>query len=737
MSDAVTPTSVLGTSWLDPTVASAAGGTDVTRTAAQDAADAATAQQTQVNRLIRDTVASPKFDRNTGAPALWVATVSDYSRPDQQLQVLRDLQAQAGLRPDAIPYGDGNFIYTDPRTQRPTLFQPGLLTAPGKSIAGWAGTAGEIGGAVLGALGGTFAGGPAGGIAGAGAGAAGGREAVGGLLRSATGVTDPRTTGQVLTDVGTTAALNAAGQALIPGISRVTRALTPSLRGVATEAGPEASAAADALGIAKPASNSIGNIDAQTRLNQRYGENLNITGGALSESPNLIRAENVSSVSPFSQVPGQWNQSITDSGRMADRIALDISGGGGANPTAAATAPTVGRQATGDVLQDSSQGLIQGFQQRERQMMGDVLNAAPDARIQLQKFEQVRNSLQPVPGRGDINFAAKQQALNTADSVLNNALQPAGLGGGYFADLGSALQLRTNLGQEAFGTALPGTRTPGSQQYMQGLYNALNTDIRGGLNDTAAQLLNDHDQYVQMMRDPASQNLDMASMKDLGRLAAKTPDALAQSMIAGNPAAGRQLSNLINRMVSEGQTDQANQLMAVIFRNIGAPTSGATGAANAAQFSPLVFATKWAAMPDSVKTAFRQNMSPELYAAINDLAQTAKAQQAASRSYNFSQSGNTVNVMGMTTSGIGAAAGALGGHIGPLMTWLGTYFGAPKMIQMMQNPTFVRWLAGTARQAAVGRPGWMANAAGRLGAVGLNPADHAAIQNMLTGNQQQ
>lgn len=735
MSDAVTPTSVLGTSWLDPTVASAAGSTDVTRTAAQDAADAATARQTQVNRLIRDTVASPKFDRTTGAPALWVATVSDYSRPDQQLQVLRDLQAQAGMRPDAIPYGDGNFIYTDPRTQRPTLFQPGFLTAPGKSIAGWAGTAGEIGGAVLGALGGTFAGGPAGGVAGAGAGAAGGREAVGGLLRAATGTTDPRTTGQVLTDVGTTAALNAAGQALIPGISKLGEAI-PSLRGEAAPPLRTAIEAAAARGEAAPVSNSLANIRAQDALNQRYGENLNITAGALSESPSLSHLENVSAFSPASSIPQQWNQSIETAGRLADRIGLDISGGGGANPTAAAMAPTVGKQATGDVLQDSAQGLIQGFQQRERQMMGDVLNAAPDARIQLQNVERVRDSLYPKPGTGDINFAAKQDALQTANGILSNALTPGGSQGGFFADLGSALQLRTNLGQEAFGTVMPGTRTPGSQQYMQELYNALNTDIRGGINDTAAQLLNDHDQYVQMMRDPTSQNLDMASVKDLGRLATKAPDALAQSMISGNPAAGRQLSNLINRMVSEGQTDQANQLMATIFRNIGAPTPGATGAAAAAQFSLPVFATKWAALPDSVKTVFQQNMSKPLYAAINDLAQVAKAQQSASRFYNFSQSGNTVNAMLMAKGGIGAAASLLGGHIGPLMNWIGTYFGGPKMIAMMQNPTFVRWLAGTARQAAVGRPGWMANAAGRLGAVGLNPADHAAIQNMLTGNQQ-
>src|SRR5262252_10430773 len=192
-------------------------------TQVQPDADARAAYQAKLDNLIKLVERSPRFDKTNGAPIGWQATVYDQSRPELQLQTLRDLQEQAGMRPDAIPYKDGNFIYTDPHTGKPTLFRPSFLTAPIRNLAGWAGTAGEIGGAILGGIGGTMAGNLPGGIAGAGAGSVAGREAVGGALRSLYGISDPRTAGQVATDIGTTAALNAAGQAAIPAISAAGR----------------------------------------------------------------------------------------------------------------------------------------------------------------------------------------------------------------------------------------------------------------------------------------------------------------------------------------------------------------------------------------------------------------------------------------------------------------------------------------------------------------------------------
>ena len=68
---------------------------------------------------------APRLDRKTGAPPDVRALVGGTDRPDDRLATLRNFY------PDARPYDDNNFIFTNPETGRPTLYNPpGFLSDP-------------------------------------------------------------------------------------------------------------------------------------------------------------------------------------------------------------------------------------------------------------------------------------------------------------------------------------------------------------------------------------------------------------------------------------------------------------------------------------------------------------------------------------------------------------------------------------------------------------------------------
>lgn len=58
------------------------------------------------------------LDKKTGAPKDLRATVSAYKKPLDKLKLVQKYY------PDAMPFGSDNYVYTNPATQRPTLFNP-------------------------------------------------------------------------------------------------------------------------------------------------------------------------------------------------------------------------------------------------------------------------------------------------------------------------------------------------------------------------------------------------------------------------------------------------------------------------------------------------------------------------------------------------------------------------------------------------------------------------------------
>ena len=59
------------------------------------------------------------LDNETGAPKKIRAVISAYKKPEDKLKLLRKYY------PDAIPFGSDNYVFTNPKTKQPTLFNPG------------------------------------------------------------------------------------------------------------------------------------------------------------------------------------------------------------------------------------------------------------------------------------------------------------------------------------------------------------------------------------------------------------------------------------------------------------------------------------------------------------------------------------------------------------------------------------------------------------------------------------
>jgi hypothetical protein len=269
-----------------------------------------------------------------------------------------------------------------------------------------------------------------------------------------------------------------------------------------------------------------------------------------------------------------------------------------------------------------------------------------------------------------------------------------------------------------------------------------------GAMSPARQALEDYDNFVTSTRDPQSMNLDGLPMNQISRLAAREPDALANAIINGKSAsAQRAVQNLRTSMgatdptAPPGQVSQAwRDFAATVFRRMGTPTGAATGAAEAADFSPMQFATRWNNMdPGTREALFRGYLPEKTWGDMNDFAQLSKAMQQSAQAYNWTQSGNVVNTMNAWYRLGTGAMQALGGHPAPLLGALATFKLAPDMVANMQNPNYIRWLAGMGRDAMSGTPGWAARAVGRLPAVGLDDkakAWHERALKSLEDNQQ-
>ena len=141
------------------------------------------------------------LDKDTGVSVALRSTVSAYKKPEDKLKLIRKYY------PEAIPFGSDNYVFKNPKTNRPTLFNP-----EGADFGDFA-EYGRIGANILGGIGGFIGGGlvssptvvgiPVAGAAGGAVGSVAAGEAYDAALRAifGEGVEDTRTAGEYATDL--------------------------------------------------------------------------------------------------------------------------------------------------------------------------------------------------------------------------------------------------------------------------------------------------------------------------------------------------------------------------------------------------------------------------------------------------------------------------------------------------------------------------------------------------------
>ncbi len=648
-----------------------------------------------VDRLLRETTPAPQQaapaalvdrlltvqepDRNTGAPANVRAAVgAAQTQPDRLATIRR-------FYPDAQPHGTDNFIFNDPRTGRPTIYNPGgldlgdvasIIPEAGEYLGGIVGGALAVPPAVAGAP-------PTGGAsflavpAGIGLGAAAGRE-IATMGASLLGPTvDTRGPGTRVVDAATTAGVNAVAGPVADTVVEVgRRALGPVSRvfggrGLAT---PQDFAEA---GVRASAGDVTGN-----RLTQ------------IAQSATAVAPGGAQRMAAFAE--GQADDLGRAVGETAERIGVPTTpGNAGAairEGAGAAVERFAGRQAE---LYDRAFAAIGGDSrmafpavQRLAQELQTELAAAPESR---------RAVLQPALER------IQRLMADTGDDGLRFDAMRA---------------VRTDLGRElgapAVSASAPG---PASRQSLDRLYGALTDDMTAHARATSpagSRLLEVADRYTRFNR---TQNMPI-----LERIQRQGTDQQIYDMLF--PRTGRPDAQILARTLRNMEPEERRTLAATVLDRMGAPNPGAAASED---FSAATFLTNWNKLTQNGQAARNVlfGADPEVARSLDRLVRVANSIRDTARVTNWSGTARM-------TAAVGAAAAAgneiTEGDVGGLAQVVGLTLVAPSVAaRLMTNPRFVNWLAGAAPTiAAEGLTTSLYRSLGRVGAV--NPEMRDAVE---------
>jgi hypothetical protein len=625
--------------------------------------------------------APANVDRRTGAPANVRAAVGAAQTEEDRLATLRRAY------PDAKPFEAGNFIFTNPRTGRPTVYNPkgldfGDVASIGPEIGEMAG--GAVGGAL--ALPPAVAGAPAtGGLSlaavpvGVGLGAAAGRQLVTTLASQLGGTVDTRGPVQHFADAGVTAGTNAvmipAGQMLA---SAGRAALGPVARQFGGQTGRNALADFDNAGVTPTAGAVTGNRTVQ--LAEKGLENL--PGGA----------------QPIRDVAEQQAAQL---GNEASRIANAY--GAPADPAQ-----------VGATLKAGAAAAVARFEARQGELYDEAFRLiGPDMPVVLPSVQRLGGEIQ----------SALQAAPESRARVLQPVLDRIAA---IDADAGAGLRfdalraVRTDLGR-LIGGSPNAASAPSSDTmvYMRQLYGALTDDMTAAARQAgpdAERALAVADRYTRINR---GQNMPV-----LEKILTQGTDDQVYRLAF--PANGKPDAQALMRIRRNMQPEEWNTLSATVLDRMGMPTPGVAGAGDG--FSVSTFLTNWNKLRASGDAArhvlFGGGQNARLAPELDRLARVAERLKDVERLAN--PPGTARNLImggGMLAMGNELASGDVKGAA--MIAGLGIV--APRYgARLITDPAFVRWLSGAATATTAQASD---RALVRLGAVAeANPELREAIE---------
>jgi len=613
---------------------------------------------------------TPEFDKtvdkSSGAPARVRMIVGGAPMKDQLVNLRR-------FYPDAQPYGEDNFVFTDPTTGRPTLYNsPGLDfgDVPSVSREISQGVGGTFG-AVLGS-----AAGPLGTAAGAGAGAVAGGSLFDTAMNLLEKRIDTRGVTGTLADAATDFTLNAAGQ----------RAGELIGQGVKTAIGAGAPLArrllADfrALGIEAPAGAVTGNKAVQGM--EKTLENAPASAGRMQAI-----AE---------RVVNQVQQAAQD---LTSRFG---------------TAQTP--QGAGGVIKEAAKGAADRFATRQDSLYNAAFDlVGANTRVPVANVTRVRQALEAELAQAP---NARQGALGTAITRLRGIENDAANGGVPFAALRA---IRTDIGRDLDNPILAGS-TGAQNAAMKLAYGALTQDLSAAAatsGSASERALAVADRYTRRQMGEVIPTLQ--KIVDLG-----DDEKAFKFAIDAAQDGGSKLARL-RRSFTPAEWDT---VAASVLGRMGRATAGAQDASQNV-FSVSTFLTNYSKLAPEAKVAlFGGRRYADLQPELDRLVRVASALKSTERAAN--PSGTARHLMAFATLGtLGGALGLfLGGDASTAAQGVGATIVAPAVAaRLISSPRFVNWLAESARVPANG----ISAHVGRLVAIAkAEPAIKGAIQQYMS-----
>ncbi|MCF7985195.1 MAG: hypothetical protein K9L70_12390 [Thiohalocapsa sp.] len=607
--------------------------------------------------LIARADAAPVEPTAFGAPPMVRAAVGAADLPRDRLSTLQ------GFYPDARPYGDDNFAYTDP-TGQTRLYNPkGLDRGDFASILP---EAGEFIGGTLGALAGT-AGGIPGAMAGAGIGAAGGGAAVEQLMARFGPTVDTSTRQERLTDAAMTAALGAAGEGAgrlaMQGLSSGARSLV-ARPGVAERldlfrrTGVDPTGAPGEIAGAKWFQGATANID-------------RIPGGARMQE-------------------ARERTMATLQGRI-EGLAAGVSPSG--------EVPLRGAQ--GGVLREGAEAAGEGWRARQGELYGRMLQATEGVTLtpgDLPAVGRLRDELAQAiadnPGMSGHLVPAQQE--------LDRLLQFDRVG------YGQAREYMTHLGQKLEDPAMATGYVGKSGQALRRVYGALREDLDSAVSrqaSDAAAAVRAHDDHVRGFNAPGPTGLSDEQL--LKRMLSGNADDLVNYVRQGSTRGAGRLEQVRDVLAKNGGQAQWDAFRGGLLRDMG-------WSAKDEAWSATRFAGAW----NELTPQARAVLFPDIGGDVGDLARVSELLKEVESLVNRSNTGAATMTNDMIRLGVGGAGSALGGSVGGLAGAAAFPVVGSVANRALASPSFAR---GAVDGAIGAGTGVASGAAGRAGLTAMEP----------------
>jgi hypothetical protein len=629
---------------------------------------AAQALADYIRSLQVPTPSEKQIEMTTGAPLGVRAAVGSSTTSEDKLATLKK------FFPDAQPYDKDNFIYTDPKTGRPTLMNeknPVLFGVPLPTMGDIAGAMPEISEFVGAGTGAAlmFPTGPAGMVAGAGTGGAAFKKLYEMGMQYGGPSVETRGGAEQATGVTKDILLNAIGQRggqlaekyLPQLLTPIQQKLMGLRQGI-----PQA---ASRLGIKLPA-------------------------GVATQSPAVQRLE-----AGLAQTPGgaqviapKYELMQEQMGTASRNIAEDIS--------RASKTPTpqifTEKGGLGKFLQEGSQAAGKRFEERREQIDDIVANAVGSQnRFPATNTAQLVAQLQAEIAKSPQTLGPiYQPVIDRAMRVVSDA--QSGFGGVPFAALRKE---RTSIGKDL---ARPDISGLSDTSNFARLYDALRKDVVAAANqsgDIASRAIKLHDRYVRFNREvnlPAlqkivDQNLDV--------------NAVNFAMAGTKDGMGR-----LQLLMRNFRPEERDTLAASVWQQLGNAKAGMKEGvdvgADSYEFNANTFLTNWNNLSDSAKRVlFSGERYRNIIPSINDLVKVTTGAREAGKAVNTS---NTAGAQ-MVTSALLGAGGLVGGGVGGDMTQAlvgglsalsGLVLTSNTAAKLLESPRFIRWVSDTSKLVA-------------------------------------